>query len=201
MSRLEVYENIFSAKALLAAGLLIMPALLFIPSTEYRCFQFVFLSLLVLLSGKKINFWITFPIIMFIIAFNLIIPYGRVLVSFGVFKVTSGALKAGVHRAFTLQSFVMLSALAIRRDLKIPGAFGELLCESLHIFSAIMNKKYVIPKNNVLVEIDNLMLELSGITLHDPDVKTIKTKPAGFVILALVVIFSWAPYYIFFLKA
>ena len=119
MSRLEFYENIFSAKALFAAGLLIMPALLFIPSTGYRCFQFVFLCFLALLSGKKINFMIMIPIIMFIIVFNLIIPYGRVLFSLGVFKITSGALKAGVHRAFTLQSFVMLSTLAIRRDLKI----------------------------------------------------------------------------------
>jgi len=199
MSRLEFYENIFSAKALFFAGLLIMPALLFIPSTGYRCFQFVFFCILVLLSGQKINFFITFPVIMFIIVFNLIIPYGRVLFSFGVIKITSGALQAGVHRAFTLQSFVMLSKLAIRRDLKIPGAFGELLCESLHIFSAIMNKKYNIPKKNFLVEIDNLMLELSGITLPAPDEKKIKTKPVGFVILTLVIILAWLPYYIFYL--
>jgi heptaprenyl diphosphate synthase len=191
MSRLEFYENTFSAKALFIAGLLIMPALLFVPSTGYRCFQFVFLCLLVLLSGKKVNFLIMFPIIMFIIVFNLIIPYGRVLFSFGAFKITSGALKAGVHRAFTLQSFVMLSNLAIRRDLKIPGAFGELLCESLHMFSVIMNKKYVIPKNNVLAEIDNLMLELSNLTLPAPEEKIIKTKPAGFVILVFVVVFFW----------
>ncbi|GBU28737.1 hypothetical protein R84B8_02297 [Treponema sp. R8-4-B8] len=199
MSRLEVYKNIFSAKALFFTGLLIMPALLFIPSTGYRCYQFAFFCILVLLSGQKINFLITFPIIMFIIVFNLIIPYGRVLFSFGAIKITSGALQAGVHRAFTLQSFVMLSKLTIRRDLKIPGAFGELLCESLHIFSAIMNKKYNFPKKNILVEIDNLMLELSDITLPAPDEKTVKTKPAGFVIIALVVILSWLPYYIFYL--
>ena len=199
MGRIEVYENIFSAKALFIAGLLIMPALLFIPSTGYRCYQFVFFCILVLLSGQRINFLITFPIIMFIIVFNLIIPYGRVLFSFGAFKITSGALQAGVHRAFTLQSFVMLSKLTIRKDLKIPGAFGELLCESLHIFSAIINKKYVIPKRNFLVKIDNLMLELSEITLPAPDEKVIKTTPRGFLILALVVILSWLPYYIFYL--
>jgi len=198
MSRLEVYENIFSAKALFVAGLLIMPALLFIPSTAYRCYQFVFLCVLVLLSGQKINFLITFLITIFIMVFNLIIPYGRVLFSFGVLKITSGALQAGVYRAFTLQSLVMLSKLTIRRDLKIPGAFGELLCESLHIFSTIINKKYNIPKKNILVEIDNLMLELSDVTIPAPDEKVIKTKPSGFVILALVVICSWLPYYIFY---
>jgi hypothetical protein len=60
-----------------------------------------------------------------------------------------------------------------------------------------MNKKYSIPKHNVLVEIDNLMLELSNITLPAPDEKIIKTKPIGFVILALVIISSWLPYYVF----
>jgi hypothetical protein len=199
MSRLEFYENIFSARALFIAGLLIMPALLFIPSSGYRCYQFVFFCILVLLSGQKINFLITFLITMFIIVFNLIIPYGRVLFSFGAVKITSGALQAGVHRAFTLQAFVMLSKLAIRRDLRIPGAFGELLCESLHIFSAIMNKKYSIPKNNVFAAIDNLMLELSGITPPAPGEKIIKTKPIGYVILTLAVILSWLPYYIFYL--
>jgi len=197
----DVYENYFSAKALFIAGLLIMPALLLIPSTEYRCFQFVFFCFLVLLSGKKINLLVTFPIIMFIIVFNLIIPYGRVLYSVGAIKITSGALKAGVHRAFTLQSFVMLSKLAIRSDLKIPGSFGELLCESLHIFSAIMNRKYRLPKKNVLVSIDNIMLELSDISLPDNDEeeKIIKTNKAGLVILVLVILISWLPYYILYL--
>jgi len=195
----EVYENYFSAKALFVAGLLIMPALLLIPSTQYRCFQFVFFCVLVLLSGKKINLLVTFPIIMFIIVFNLIIPYGRVLYSVGKIKITSGALEAGVHRAFTLQSFVMLSKVAIRKDLKIPGAFGELLCESLHIFSTIMNKKYKLPKKNVFESIDNLMLELSDISLPAPEEKIIKTKPLGLVILVLVILISWLPYYILYL--
>jgi heptaprenyl diphosphate synthase len=201
MKRNEVYENIFSSRALLITGLLIMPALLFIPSTGYRCFQFVFFCFLVWLSGKKINFLITFPIIMFIIAFNLIIPYGRVLFSAGVFKITMGALKAGVHRAFTLQSFVMLSRVTIRKDLKIPGSLGELLCESLQIFTVITDKKINIPKNNVLKEIDNLMLELSDTTLPAPEVRTVKTKPAGFVILIFAVIISWLPYYMLYLLA
>jgi heptaprenyl diphosphate synthase len=199
MKRLEVYENTFSAKALFITGLLIMPALLFIPSTGYRCFQFVFFCILVWLSGKKINFLITFPIIMFIIVFNLIIPYGRVLFSVGVFRITSGALKAGVHRAFTLQSFVLLSKLTIKKDLIIPGTFGELLCESLQIFTAITEKKINFPKNNVFAKIDNLMLELSDTTLPASEVKIIKTKPAGYVVLIIAVILSWLPYYIFYL--
>jgi heptaprenyl diphosphate synthase len=195
MNRREAYENIFSARALFAAGLLIMPSLVFNPSTEFRMIQFLFFCLLVLISGKKINFIFTILIIACIVAFNLIIPYGRVLFSIGAFKITSGALKAGIHRAVTLEALVMLSKVTIRQDLKIPGAFGELLGESLRLFSVIMNRKNHITGKNLIEEIDSLMLELSGEDIHQPAVRKGRTKPAGYIILAITIILSWLPWF------
>ena len=203
MSRQELYQNLFSARALCVTGLLIMPALLFNPSTELRVVQFFFFWFLAWLSGKKTNPIITIIMIVFITAFNLIVPYGRVLFSIGVFKITSGALTAGVHRAFTLAALVMLSKVTIRQDLNIPGAFGKLLSDSLCMFSAIMNRKYRITGKNLIVEIDNLMLELSeqdrpcargnsrGEELPQATSPEQKTKPAGYVVLAVIIILSW----------
>lgn len=191
MNRRAVYENTFSANALFFTGLLIMPALLFNPSTETRVIQFLFFWFLAWLSGKKIDFLFTFLITFFIIAFNLIIPYGKVLYSIGVFKITSGALEAGIHRAVTLQALVMLSKVTIRQDLKLPGAFGELLGESLRIFSVITSRKHQIKGKNVILEIDNLMLDLSAEPLPQQNEIIKKTKPAGFVILITIIIVSW----------
>jgi heptaprenyl diphosphate synthase len=199
MSRKEVYDNTFGAKALFAAGLAIMPSILFNPSTEYRIIQFLFLCVLVLFSGKKLNPFFTIIVIAFIVAFNLIIPYGRVLFSIGAFKITSGALKAGIHRAVTLEALVMLSKLSISHELKIPGAFGELLGESLRIFSVLMNKKLRVTGKNFIVEIDNLMLELSKEEIHQPIVSEIRTKPIGYVVLVIVSILLWLPWVINFL--
>jgi hypothetical protein len=50
----SIYDNFFSARALFFSGLVIMPALLFNPSTEYRAFQFLFFWLLLLFTGKKL---------------------------------------------------------------------------------------------------------------------------------------------------
>jgi len=193
MKRREIYENIFSARALFTAALVIMPALFFNPSTELRVIQFLFFWLLVWLSGKKTNPLFTILIIIFITAFNLIIPYGRVLFSIGVFKITSGSLEAGIHRAVTLEALVMLSKAGIRQDLKIPGSFGKIMGESFRIFSVMMNGKYRITGKNFLVEIDKMMIELSGEEFSAPAVQERRTKPVGFVILSAIVVLSWLP--------
>jgi heptaprenyl diphosphate synthase len=193
MKRQEIYEGIFGARVLFISGLLIIPSLLFNPDTGYRCLQFFFFWFLVWLSGKKSNPVFTLAVLTSIIIFNLIIPYGRVLFSVGQLKITSGALKAGIHRAVTFESLVMLSKVSVRQDLKIPGAFGELLAESLKIFTAMMNRKYRLNGKNIFVEIDNLLLELSCKDIHVPAVCGQKTKPVGFIIIVFIMLMSWLP--------
>jgi len=190
----EFYYNAFSAKALFAAGLIIMPSLLFNPSTDYRVVQFLFFLFLALLSGNKINLLSVFVITLFIIAFNLIIPYGKILFSLGAFKITSGALEAGVHRAVTLQALVMLSKAAVRNDLRLPGSFGQLLGESLRIFKELTDRKIRITGKNFTAKIDELMTELCRQTLYKPCADDIKTKPLGYLILAVVTALSWLPW-------
>ena len=194
MKRSEAYENFFGAKALFIAGLLIMPSLVFNPQTEARAVQFLFFCLLVLLSGKKINPVFTFLAIFLITVFNLIIPYGKVLFSIGAFKITSGALKAGIHRAITLEALLMLSKVTIRQDLRIPGAFGEILGDSFHIFSVMMSRKNRITAGNFFSDIDSLLLELSGENIDNSDVQITRTKPVGYFLLAVVIAVSWLPW-------
>ena len=195
MKRQDIYNNIFSANALFIAGLLIMPSLLFNPSTEHRIIQFLFFWFLTWLSGRKTNPVITILIIVVITAFNLIIPYGRVLFSIGAFRITSGALTAGIHRAVTLAALVMLSKTTIRQDLKLPGAFGQILGESLRMFSVIMSRRLRITGKNLVAEIDNLMMELSEETLPQHPVPAVKTKLAGYVILITAIVLSWLPWF------
>jgi len=205
VGRIEIYENNFSAKSLFFSGLIIMPALLFNPDTGYRIIQFLFFMFLAFLSGKKINAPFTIIVIFFIVVFNLSVPYGRILCAIGPFKITSGALETGIRRAVTFQALVLLSKASVRNDLKISGAFGELLAESLRIFSLLMNRIYLKPekentpqktfflrnRKNIITEIDNLMLELSGEKIQEFSVMEKKTKTIGFIILIFAVALSW----------
>ena len=195
--RRQVYEELFSARVLCIAGFLVMPALLFNPNTMFRVYQFLFFWFLAWLSGKKNNPFLTFLVILGIVIFNLIIPYGQVLFSIGVFKITSGAFMTGIQRAVTLEGLIMLSRFTIRQDLKIPGLFGELIGESFRIFAVIMDTRQRITRKNLIADIDRLMIELSSDTAdasHPAVVLVHGTKPAGFVILAVVVILSWLPW-------
>jgi heptaprenyl diphosphate synthase len=198
--RQKVYEGLFSARALCIAGLLAMPALLFNPIPLFRVAQFLLFWFLCWLAGKKNNPLITILVIVGIVAFNLIVPYGRVLYSFGQFRITLGALMTGIQRAVTLEGLIMLSRLTIRRDLKIPGAFGELIGESFRYFAQIMDSKKRITRKNLVGDIDQLMIELSegktpgaGESQSQAEAPAARTKAAGFIILALVVILAWIP--------
>jgi len=176
-----------------------MPALLFNPVVDFRILQFLFFWFLAWLSGKKNNPLFTFLVILGIVIFNLIIPYGQILFSIGVFKITSGALITGIQRAVTLGGLIMLSRFTIRQDLKIPGLFGELIGESFRIFAVIMNQKQDITRKNLIADIDRLMIELSSDTAENSQsaVNPVTgTKPTGFAILAVVVILSWLPWVI-----
>jgi hypothetical protein len=190
----SIYYNLFSARALFFSGLVIMPALLFNPSAEYRLLQFIFFWLLLLFTGKKTNPFLTLITIIFITAFNLIIPYGQVLFAAGPVKITSGALKSGLHRAVTFMGLIMLSKASIRQDLKIPGAFGELLGESLRLFSIMMGKKPRLKISNPIKTIDTLLMQLSEEDFSANTEEPRKTKFAGYLILALIIIISWLPW-------
>ena len=193
----RVYDGLFSANSLCVAGLFVMPALLFNPITELRIGQFLFFWFLCWLSGRKTNPVATILVFTVIVVFNLIVPYGRVLFSFGFIKLTFGALMTGINRAVTLEGLIMLSRLSIRRDLKIPGNFGALLGESLKYFSLITEAKHRITGKNLINDIDNLMIDLSeegtGKEWGGEAEAVVKTKPVGFVFLTIVVMLSWLP--------
>jgi heptaprenyl diphosphate synthase len=211
IARQECYEKLFSGSALCAAGLCVMPALLFNPSPVFRIFQFLFFWFLAWLAGKKSNPLITGLIILGILIFNLLVPYGRVLFSLGPFPITQGALMAGIQRAFTLEALIMLSRFSIRADLRLPGAFGELLGDSFRYFALITERKGLIKGGNIAAGIDALLIELSGEEAEPAGAETAgetaepagaeqcmaKTKPAvrpaGIVLLAAIVLLAWAP--------
>jgi heptaprenyl diphosphate synthase len=198
-----------------------MPALLFNPSTAGRIIQFLLFWALAVLAGKKNNALATILVILGITAFNLLVPYGRVLFSLGAFKISSGALLSGLRRGVTLEGLFMLSRLTIRRDLRLPGAFGELVGESFRILSLITEKKsaFALPDKkaapelsaafslrrrfkNIITGIDDLMLELDAAEtagdapLTGGNEKKHSSLP-GIAILAAAVIAAWLPWLFF----
>jgi heptaprenyl diphosphate synthase len=198
----QKYQSLFSANALAAAVLLIIPAFLFNQDTLWKAIQFLFFWFLARAFGKKSNPIITIAIIAFITFFNLLAPYGELLCRLGPFRITKGALLAGLRRGITLEGLIMLSRAGIRQDLKLPGFLGELLGESFRLFGLLTEKKIDFKKKvlhereNAFALLDELLFELSS-SGQAPKTQTAaksRTSLRGFIILAAAVIISWLPW-------
>jgi heptaprenyl diphosphate synthase len=193
-TRREWCDRHFSAAGLFAAGLCAMPALLFNPSLEGRAIQFLFFWALVLGAGKKANPLTTLLVILSIVFFNLLFPYGELLFSAGFLKISAGALRTGLNRGITLEGLFMLSRLTVRQDLRLPGGFGELAGESFRIFALLTERKNTISVKNLIAGIDGLLLELSAPAQPTNRAAGPKPKPfPGFLILAAMVVLAWLP--------
>jgi heptaprenyl diphosphate synthase len=183
-----------------------MPALLFNPSLPGRAVQFFLFWGLVLLSGRTHKLLAVFPVMAGIVFFNLLFPYGEVLFSIGPFRVSSGALEAGLGRAVTLEGLFMLSRLTIRQDLRLPGGFGELIGESFRILALLTERKRAVEAKRLIESIDELMRELSApeAGAHAPEAAVQDTAERGtpglfpgVFILAAMIILAWLPWVFF----
>jgi heptaprenyl diphosphate synthase len=156
------FRELFSSRDLCFAGLIMAGLFLFNPSTPLRCLQFLFFWLLLLLGGKKNNTPMTLAVILGIVFFNVLIPYGKVLAEIGPFRLTQGSLLSGLRKAVTLEGLIMLSRVSIRPDLRLPGRFGALMGESFRILEEILRRKGVVTRKKFVEGLDRLLTELSA---------------------------------------
>ncbi|MDR3337147.1 MAG: hypothetical protein LBT16_08085 [Treponema sp.] len=218
--RADKTEGLFSGRALFITGICIIPAVVFNPSPWFRLGQFFFFWFLSWLSGKKNNPLITILIMITVVFCNLLVPYGRLILSLGMFKITQGALMAGIQRAATLEALVMLSRLTIRQDLKLPGVLGELITGSFKYLVRIteslnktekkaredpaagdfsgdlLKRKKFVPLERFAERVDTLLLELSesqGSEGPPPRAVPRRYPASGRFILCAAVLLSWLP--------
>ncbi len=206
--RREAVLDLFPSTTLFIAGLLTMPALLFNPSIPLRIVQFVLFWLCAWSVGKRTSLLNALIVSASIVAFNLLIPYGPVLAAIGSFRITQGALLAGLEKAVTVEGLIMLSKATIRSDLRLPGRFGALIGESFRYLELIMERKGGIERKDPIGGIDRLLIELSSLRAADTaeesaagastTAQTAKLQPRlaglGRVILLAAVALAWAPF-------
>jgi len=200
-------RKFFGPGELAIAGLCMIPALLFNPDTQTRIIQFLFFLILAWSSGKKINLLLTFFIMITIIFFNLLVPYGEILYSLGPLAITYGALMGGIRRAVTLEALIMLSRFCVSKDLPSvfkKGYFGEVLGESFSIFSDLAEEKHLFNIKNWIKRIDELLITggESSFTLdngkrteaeHTALPRSCKRMIGSRLILAVLVFLAWLP--------
>lgn len=115
---------------------------------------------LVLLAGKRIKFSYYFFLIITVVFFHLLLPFGKVLFQAGPFLVTDGALKEGYDRAITLCGLVFFSLFSVSRDLRLPGALGRLWAQTFYYYEQLFEARKTIKPRKILLSIDGLLERL-----------------------------------------
>ena len=164
-----LWSATFSSGGLFCAGLCMALIFVFSHSLSSRILQFCFFFLLALLSGKKTNLLFTLVFMGGIVFFNLLVPYGKVLASFGPLSITEGSLFSGLEKALILQGLLLLSRACIKSDLKLPGTVGLVLGDSFRILELIRGKKGLIRRGRILEGIDRLMLDAETAAAGTPE--------------------------------
>lgn len=195
--RRDAALRLVPSRALFLAGMAAMPAFLFNPSLFLRILQFFFFWFCAWLVGRRVSVLATLLASAGIVAFNLLVPYGLELANWGGFRVTAGALAAGIERAVTVEGLILLSRATVRSDLRLPGALGAVIGESFRYFDRIMERKGGIERKDPIGGIDRLMASLwaerssAAPTAARPEPRRPLVGTAAAILFAAA---AWAPW-------
>ncbi len=192
-------ENL-SSRALLNAGILVLPAFLLQDNLAVRVLQVFLFAVLALLAGKRIRFGYFAIIVVSITAFHLLVPVGRVLFEVGPLAVTQGALSAGLYKGLAVAGMVFLSLATVRPDVRLPGTTGALAAKVFWSFEHIMESRGELSWKHPVGTADRLLLNLhrklreTSATDAVPTVErrtTTRTTGSGFGALSVVLAANW----------
>ncbi|SIQ83459.1 hypothetical protein SAMN05920897_11638 [Alkalispirochaeta americana] len=147
-----------SAGLLFSGGMALLPAYLLQEDLLVRFVQVLFFGWCARRAGKRLQ-WVYFlTIIATITLFHLLIPSGRVLATFGTFRITRGGLEVGLFKALTVVGLVFISLASVRADLRLPGRAGALAGKIFWSFEQIMERRGQMEPRRLLASGDELLL-------------------------------------------
>ena len=193
-----------SPQALFLCGALLFPPFLLQQDLVVRAGLIAAFVILNALAGRRIRILQSVLVAAGIVAFNLVLPTGRVLVSPLGLPITEGALKSGLMKATAMTGLIFLSRFSIRPNLRLPGRIGGLIGRSLFYFEAIMSQKRRIDRKDIIGSIDALLLSVTETGGPQeagqlPGQRDIEAEGSagrwnGLAVLIAIVLLNWAVY-------
>lgn len=105
-----------------------------------------------ILPSILVTFTVTF--------FALLSPYGKVLIAFGSFKITSGSLILGLRRSGVLAGMVFLSQIMISQEIKLPGMAGEFLKQVFYWLEKLTEARIKFKPEHIIETLDDRLCEI-----------------------------------------
>jgi hypothetical protein len=88
---------------------------------------------------------------------NLAVPLGRVLWNVGPWKITAGALEAGLGKGLTLVGLAYLSRFCVRPDLRLPGAAGRYVARTFYYLNRLLELRRSVSLSRLAESLDRTL--------------------------------------------
>jgi hypothetical protein len=182
------------------AGLIVVPAFLLQANLEIKAVQVGLFLFVVLITGVSPGLrilWTTLILLGSTVVFNLLTPFGEVLWKSGPILITSGALSAGLFKGLTLVGLMLLSRLAVRRTVVLPGRLGLYISTTVLYLNRMLDVRMPLKGKGLLARLDDLFLSVYH--QDQPAIPRLRRQPAisGVLVVLVFVVGNWA--LIFFL--
>ncbi len=174
----------------LAAGLLMLPALVFQDSLVPLAVQVTFLIVLQLILKRRVRIMPNVIMIAVITGVNLVQPYGRIFITVMGLPITQGALELGLRRSLTLIGLIYLSRFMVIHNPRFPGKIGSLLSLQFTYYESFLQNRINFRPKHIIESLDSLLTELEEGTENPlPGKRT--SSPAFSLLPAAVPILFW----------
>lgn len=167
-SRRDRFEPLLSPGVRFVWGTSLLVIFLFQQNPVLKLFLVLLFATLATLAGKRIRIGYFLTLVVSITLFNLLTPYGQVLVVLGPLRITLGALVAGLAKGLTIVGLVFASLFTVSRHLVLPGSFGLFLARSFYYFERLYSEKKRVRRDHIIEDIDAIMERVSALDNDSP---------------------------------
>ena len=188
-------ERAVSPPLLFVSGMATVPAFLLQGRIDVRAGQVAVLFVLVVLTGTQGGLRLLRTVLVLLLStvlFNLVTPFGRVLIEWGPLVITQGALANGLLKGLSLVGLMLLSRLSVRRSVVLPGVLGLYASATLAYLNRMLEEPLRMPGRGLLPRLDKLFESvLLRESLQRPQ-GTARPQSIGIVAAAAFVAANWS---------
>ncbi len=141
----------------LGTGVALVLALLFVPWLAAKAALAALGVALVLVDRSRVRWFPVVAMVLGIVFFNLLTPFGKVLASPLGFRITDGALRGGMEKALTVEGMIFLSRWMLRYGFTLPGRAGLLVSEAFAILARLTGSRKRLDPANLVASVDAVM--------------------------------------------
>ncbi len=162
-SRIDRFEPLLSPGVRFVWGTSLLVLFLLQQNPILKLALVCLFAVMATVAGKRIRYGYFATLLISITIFNLLTPYGQVLLTIGPLRITTGALVAGATKGLTIVGLIFASLFTVSRYLVLPGSFGLFLARSFFYFERLYSEKKQIRRDHVIQDIDAIMERVSNL--------------------------------------